>query len=322
MEETPLITNNEPTAPIIVPLEPTKDDTFVQIQNTVNFVPYQHCCGCNRSPNLIGFFFNFLIWLATIFILTCLLLHLPFMDEFNQSPFGQLIHPLFFSFELHVYAIVYPVVYLVYLIDVFCTNSCKYLFNMDIVEDFVGYVERIKQIGPAVGWGCECYHYETRTRTVYYTDSNGNRQSRTETYTEKVVTHSENEYFRYTRFDDVSGSVTTDILVFIATKVKFTKSWDLGDERTRQLYNVQESNFISRNKYRDTHFNSWNLFNIDGFVDRKLCLVELNKRNAAMSYGHYLMYSLLLLCSWPYRIWLENKTVRSRFHFTKVLYCY
>jgi len=98
-DQTPLLTNNEPTAPIIVPLEPSQDDTFVQIQDGVTFVPYQHCCGCTRSPNLVGLFFNFLLWCATLFMLICLFLHLPlpFVYSLLESDFGKnLILPIFF----------------------------------------------------------------------------------------------------------------------------------------------------------------------------------------------------------------------------------
>ena len=47
----------------------------------------------------------------------------------------------------------------------------------------------LRKAQPGVLWMVTCYHYETRTRTVYYTDSNGNRKSRIETYQEKVVTY-------------------------------------------------------------------------------------------------------------------------------------
>jgi len=315
----PLLIDSKPapTAPIIVPLEPTKDDTFVQIQEGVTFVPYKHCCGCTRSPNIVGFFFNFLIWISTLLLLGFLIAFI-FEKELKDTPYGG----FFLSIPPPIFLGIWAGIYLFYLIDVFCTNSCKYLKNMDFVEDFVGHVERIKKVAPTIGFWCECYHYETRTRTVHYTDSEGKSQTRTETYEEKVVTHTETEYFTYQNFDDISGHVTNDILVFIATKVKFSKAWSCGDDRTRQLYELAHFNFIERNKYRDSHFSSSNVFRVDGFHERKLCLVELSKRSNIMSYAHYLIYSLCLLCSWPYRMWLENKTVRSRYHFQKRIYAY
>jgi len=188
---------------------------------------------------------------------------------------------------------------------------------MDFIEDFFQYVERMKRVLPTIGFACECYHYETRYRTVHYRDSNGNTKTRRESYQEKVVTHRERELFRYQRVDDCSGEVTLDILQFIATKVKFGKSWHFGDDVTKGNYERQESAFIGRNKYRDAHFSNWNVFEMDGFHERKLCLVELSRRSWWMSYAAYLVVSLVLLGSWPFRIWLEGKTVRARFLLSK-----
>lgn len=50
-------------------------------------------------------------------------------------------------------------------------------------------MEFIKQNAtpPTICIYCEGYHYETRTRVVYYTDSHGHSRSRVETYTVKVT---------------------------------------------------------------------------------------------------------------------------------------
>ena len=55
------------------------------------------------------------------------------------------------------------------------------------------FIQVLRRAQPVIMWFVECYHYETRTRTVYYTDANGNQTSRLETYQEMVVTHSESE---------------------------------------------------------------------------------------------------------------------------------
>jgi len=242
----------------------------------------------------------------------------PIEDAFKESDFGLLLNQL--SQYLPIYAAVFGGVYIIYLIDVFCTSTCKYLWNMDFIEDFFQFVERMKRVMPVIGFECECFHYETRYRNVTHRDSNGNTTTRRESYQVRVVTHRERESFQYMRMDDHSGEVTLDILQFIATKVKFSKSWVFGDEQTRVVYQRQEMNFIERNRYRDVHFNNWNFFEMDGFHERKLCMVEMSKRSWWMSYGAYLVISLVALGSWPYRIWLERKTVRARFHFSKRIF--
>src|SRR5690606_32781889 len=161
---------------------------FVQIQEGVTFDPFKHPCGCKRSPYLTGFFFNLAIWLATLFMLFCLVLYL-LNFFFGVTPLP--VFGIFFIIPIWGFAIIYAVVYLIYLIEVFCTYACKYLHDMDPLDDFVGYIEKIKQVDPYIGFWCECYHYVTKHRTVSYTDSSGNRRTRQESYQEKVVTHRE-----------------------------------------------------------------------------------------------------------------------------------
>jgi len=303
---------------IIQPIEP-KDEAFVQIQDGVTFAPYRHICGCSRSPNILGLIFNIIMWLAFLFMLFNVL-YCAGVIPLNQNSFFISLAYVYSSLALPFWFIFYVVLYLVYLIDVFCTNSCKYLHHMDLVEDFVTFVDRMRNVRPYVGFWCECFHYETRERRVHYRDSDGRRRTQTESHREKVVTHSEAEEFDYSKFEDISGNVTQEILAFIATKVKFSKTWSHGDERTKKLYEKQLANFIERNKDRDNHFHSSNVFNVEGFEERKLCLVELGRKSAVMSYGFYLLFSLLLLGSWPYRYWLETMTVRARFQFHKKIY--
>jgi len=306
--------------PLIVPKEPSEKETFIQIQEGVSFVPYRHCCGCTRSPNIMGAIFNFTLWCGFLFLILAFVLRLPFSQNLVSSDFGKQFLGIFVLPDFKIYLGILGGIYLIYFIDVFCTNTRKYLSNMDYLEDFMTFINRIKSTPPTMGFSCECYHYETRYRTVHYKDSQGNSRTRQESYQEKVVTHRETERFNYREWEDISGNVTQDILVFIATKVKFTKNWVCGDQRTLQIYEEQKGRFIGRNKFRDVHFSFWTFYDINGFQDRKLCIVDLGQSSPHMKFSSYLMFSLLLMCSWPYRMWLEYKTVRSRFHVTKRIY--
>ncbi len=58
---------------------------------------------------------------------------------------------------------------------------------MDVTE-LEDYIAALKAAGPKIGTRIECYHYEKRTRKVSFTDSDGHRDTKEETYEEKVVT--------------------------------------------------------------------------------------------------------------------------------------
>ncbi|KAL9964272.1 hypothetical protein ACROYT_G027890 [Oculina patagonica] len=77
------------------------------------------------------------------------------------------------------------------------SHELDYLKNIMADETAWGYIQRMQKVPPRINMFVECYHYETRTRVVYYTDANGNQQSRTETYTEKVVTFVDQDEFTF-----------------------------------------------------------------------------------------------------------------------------
>jgi len=284
----------------------SRNEDFIQIQNGLSFPPYEHCCGCSKSPNLVGLFLNLLLWLAILLNIV--------NDVFElMVPHSHLTLSMYFL-------AIFGGVYLFYLIDVFLTSTCKYLHNMDFVEDFSSCVDYVMNAPPEIGFHCECYHYETRTRSVSKTDSNGNSYTETETYDEKVTTHQESEAFIFVKWEDISGGLTNEVRHFYASKIKFSKSWVFGDDKTRYFYEGQKNSFILRNKDRDSYFDFQPYFRINGFKERKLCVVDCARKSGWMSYGRYLIVSLLLMSSWPYRIWLENNTVRSRYHFCKRIY--
>ena len=107
---------------------------------------------------------------------------------------------------------------------------------------------------PFTFWA-DCYHYETRTRTVTYTDANGNTADTPETYQEKVVTNLSFEPVSFQYWKDTSSPELVGINDKGITKIKMTLSVEPGDEETAATIFEKYSAF--QNKYR--HF--------DVFVD-------------------------------------------------------
>ena len=74
----------------------------------------------------------------------------------------------------------------------------------------------------------ECYHYETRSRQVSYTDSNGNTRYRTEYYQEKVITHRATGWIEYDYWLDRSTSVM-GLGMHRLVKMELSKSYQYAD---------------------------------------------------------------------------------------------
>jgi hypothetical protein len=161
--------------------------------------------------------------------------------------------------------------------------------------------------------------------TEHYTEHvNGRAESRTrtrvETYTEKVVTHTEQESFRYARFSDDSGVVHNDILRHNATRIDFTKGWKAGSPQTQQFYESQKFAFQSRNRHRDTHFSFSEGMSFAGFQEKMLAIVDLKKKSIFMNWLAYAIVAIIFMQSWLYRLWMEKSSVKARYHFNKTVY--
>lgn len=70
------------------------------------------------------------------------------------------------------------VAYLLHLIECYFAGSHKFLRNSHVKETIYEFVDRIRQNEPSIWWKVQCYHYETRSRLVTTTDSNGNTTTR------------------------------------------------------------------------------------------------------------------------------------------------
>eukprot|EP00928_Gymnodinium_smaydae_P029612 TRINITY_DN22254_c0_g1_i2.p1 TRINITY_DN22254_c0_g1~~TRINITY_DN22254_c0_g1_i2.p1 ORF type:complete len:675 (-),score=63.16 TRINITY_DN22254_c0_g1_i2:268-2292(-) len=84
------------------------------------------------------------------------------------------------------------VLYCLYLVQAFCCTRFSSAVGNRItgLDAVCNRLELPKTENPTYRWHIQCYHYETRTRQESYTDSNGNRQTRTVTETHRVNTWS------------------------------------------------------------------------------------------------------------------------------------
>ena len=152
-----------------------------------------------------------------------------------------------------------PITYTMYFINAFYySNTWNYLNAKQSTSNIIKYVKGVKMVKPYIGFTCDCYHYESRTQTK--TDSDG--RSYTESYEEKVTTYRGKEKFNSTSWKDVSP--TLRIASNIA-KMKFVKTFTLGNELTKALYHSQKSAFDDRYRNKDTRYASGIEYEIYGF---------------------------------------------------------
>jgi len=286
------------------PLNLVTDETHIQIQSAFVFGGEKHCCGaCQRSVHTRGLIFNLFVWgVAAFTVLSYFYLH---------------------DYPWSLYVLIG--VYVVYMIEVFASATSRYLWNMNFVEDFVSYINRLKTYRPRIWMRCESFHYETRTRTVteHYTDSSGRQQSRTrtETYTEKVVTSTDAENFDYSSWRDDSGVVTMEITRYNCVRIDFLKEWRCDNFDTTNAYQRQKAAFIRKNEHRDTHFSFWEGMEINDFKEKMMSVTDFKMLSPLIRWWVYVLISMLSFSIF-YRLWLERKSIKAKFCFVKSVNIY
>lgn len=249
-------------------------------------------------------FFSFYLWL--IYFVGC--------DVSQCTKYGTV-------FEiLRIFAIVMlclsPVIVL---LESAFSHELDYLKNIMQDETAWGYIQRMHEVPPRINMVVECYHYETRTRVVYYTDANGNQQSRTETYTEKVVTYVDQDLFSFGSWLDVSKKEMPPLSTVALTRVKIDSSILFGDQETADDYERQVVEMLERNRHRDVFTDYSASKEIPGLKKRISAYVDLRVKPFWIR-PLFFWIATLLLMTWPYRWLFRAKTAKTYYTLKKKMY--
>ena len=214
--------------------------------------------------------------------------------------------------------IMIPLCYLYMLIESCCSAENQYLSSILTDVSAIGFVDQLKRKDPQRVMMVECYHWETRTRTVQYTDSNGNTQTRTETYQERVTTYTEEQVFPICYSQDISDRLELD--AYSVTRLKLTPDIDCGDEQTMMKFNEMRQQMIGDNEHRDEYIDFNYSDVIDGFKKRICAYTDPRRRPLWMNLGVFWLSSLFGL-TWVFRIIFNCKTRKCEYTIKKLIYC-
>ena len=156
----------------------------------------------------------------------------------------------------------------------------------------------------------ECYHNQTRTRVVHYTDANGNQQSHTECYTEKVVTFVDHDEFSFGSWLAVSRKEMPALNTVALTRFKIDSSILFGDQETSDDYERQVAQMLERNRRRDVFTDYHSSKEIPGMKKRVAAYVDLRVKPFWIR-PLYFWIATLFLMTWPYRWLFRAKTAKD-----------
>lgn len=211
-------------------------------------------------------------------------------------------------------------------------NMIRYLKNsVDNIVTMFDILDTLRNTSPSIHWHVECYHYETRTRLVTYTDSNGNTQTRTETYQEVVVTHVANTNYIFQSWEDASRDYTGLVFsIFFAKTLKHTtlgldeyaltkltchKTFTFANDYTQQDYYAKQAKFKAENDLDVFQSFSEELV-IPGFEDKYLAEIEKGMAPSCLNSLMFYLFSALFL-SPAYRMWMSSIVGRKEYTVVK-----
>ena len=249
-------------------------------------------------------FFSFYLWL--IYFVGC--------DVSQCTKYGSVFE------MLRILAIVMlclsPVIVL---LESAFSRELNYLKNIMEDETAWEYLQRMHEVPPRINMVVECYHNETRTRVVHYTDSSGNQQSSTETYTKKVVTYVDTDVFSFGSWLDISKKEMPALSTVALTRVKIDLSMLFGDQETADDYERQVTEMLERNRHRDVCTDYSSSKEIPGLKERISAYVDLKVKPFWIR-PLFFWIATLLLMTWPYRWLFRAKTAKTYYTLKKKMY--
>lgn len=249
-------------------------------------------------------YFSFYLWLT--YFVGCEMTHC--------TAYGEVFY------DLKIFAMVMLALSpLIVMIESLNSHELDYLKNVMEDETAWGYIQRMQEVPPRISMVVECYHYETRTRLVYYTDANGNQQSRMETYTEQVVTFTDQEEFSFGSWVDVSKQEMPELSTATLTRLKIDSSILFGDQETEDEYERQVAEMMERNRHRDLFTDYSSSKEIPGLEKRISAYVDLKKKPFWIRPVFYWIATFMGL-TWPYRWLFKARTAKSYYSLTKKMY--
>ena len=182
-----------------------------------------------------------------------------------------------------------------------------------------GYIQKMHQVAPRIGMVVECYHFEKRTRVVYYTNAYSYTQSHTETYTERVVTFVDHDEFLFGSWVDVSEREMPALSTVSLTRVRIDPYVLFGDQETADDYERQAAAMMERNRHRDAFTDFSASREIPGLKKRFSAYVDLRVKPWWIRPLFFWLATLFQM-SWPYRWLFRAKTSKSYYALKKKLY--
>ena len=213
---------------------------------------------------------------------------------------------------------IFVVIYFLYLIIEFTSNTSFFLLNKKTTNSIYNKLKEIFSTAPVVKISCECFHIEKQL--VERKDQNGKIIS--EYIDRKNVTYNGSDYFPYYSFRDTSGLFKIDLNSEIFKnksyiKLNLDKIISFADAISVSDYQNFKNNFIYQNSHRDEKMDFHEEFTIPNLSKTNLIKI----RDYEPFYVNFLFFflSVILTMGVPYEILLDQISIEGKYQIKKLI---
>jgi len=244
------------------------------------------------------------------------LTYITIYQTMNIKQFGESITFIVFVFA----CICAPLSYIYVILESFYSYEYNYLCTTFKNDEAKNHIENCINVKPRVFTSMECYHLDTTSREVWYTDNQGRSGYRTEYTTKKVVTFTGEDEFHFLYWKDMSDTTTIpNCPLDSVIRIELHEQVDFADEATKEAFLQQQKSYVARTKGFDDHFKYSTKMFVDLDKKRFLCKdKESTVMPSWMNQTQFLFWTFLC-CTWPYRIVFNLLTDKKEFKVSKIV---
>lgn len=210
------------------------------------------------------------------------------------------------------------VIYFIYLIVEFTSNTCKFVFNKKSTNSIYNKLRETFSMSPSIKLSCQCYHYEKKLEEIK--DEKG-RIFQQEIQT-KHTTYNTSIFFPYYSFRDTSGLFKIDldsdlfrnknyIQLQLDTIIYFADAISYSD------YQYFKNNFIYENRPKDQYFDFKEEFSIPNLS--KINLIKIKQDEPFYVNGFIFFLCVIFTIGVPYELLLDNISIKGKFQIKKMI---
>ena len=225
---------------------------------------------------------------------------------------GSLALP--FLLDSYLWFILTGVIYLVHWIVFACSDTCKFLQKLRPDVNPYELTYQCQKTPAHTKWHIVCYHYETRTRTT--TDSQGN--TRTETYTEKVITHTASHVVRFEEQYDASP-ILSGLERFRMTRIYNKVKIAFVSEGVQEQFESMRRQWIHEHN-RDVHHDFSEKHKLPGLISHVLTFNGKRKKFPRLLNCAVFTVLCVVTLDWVVMFWLMRHSARLDYTYLKVVH--